>query len=230
MYLGYFYAVRGAVKQQERLDVLASNLANASTPGFKQEKVCFEDYLLPYVKTDYSQGPVRQTERSLDLALQGPGFLKIMTPNGPAYTRDGSLRIDSQGNLLTKEGHKVLGEGGAIQVGEDRENITIDSKGNISAGENQVGALSPVELVDMTHLKSAGGSVLVWTGPGQPEEVQALEVEVLQGHLEQPNLSLVKEMASMIESHRAFEAYMKTIQSFAEVDSKAATQVGRLRS
>ncbi|MBW1714057.1 MAG: flagellar hook-basal body protein [Deltaproteobacteria bacterium] len=230
MYLGYFYAVRGAVKQQERLDVLASNLANASTPGFKQDKVCFEDYLLAQVKTDFSQGAVRQTERPLDLALQGPGFLKIMTPNGPAYTRDGSLRIDSQGNLLTNEGHPVLGEGGAIQVGEERENITIDSKGNISAGENQVGALSLVELVDKTHLKREGGSVLAWTGPGQPEEVQALEVEVLQGHLEQPNVNLVREMASMIESHRAFEAYIKTIQSFAEMDSKAATQVGRLRS
>ena len=228
MNVGYFYAVRGAIKQNQRMDSISNNLANVSTTGFKQDRVSFEDYIINSVETDFSQGALKATERDLDVALQGKGFFKVQTPNGPAYTRNGTFHIDAQGNLVNGQGYQILGEGGPIQLGERTGPIAIDSKGNISSGQEELGRLSVVDLADTTDLKGEDGSLLVWTGPGEPVEAAALDVEVVQGHLEQSNVSVVFEMANMIESHRAFESYIKAIQSFSEVDQKAATQVGRL--
>ena len=228
MNIGYFYAVRGAIKQNQRMDSISNNLANVNTAGFKQDKVSFEDYIINSVRTDFSQGALRATGRELDVALQGQGFFKIQTPNGPAYTRNGTFHIDAQGNLVNGQGYQVLGEGGPVQLGELTGPLTVDSKGNITSGQEDLAVLALVELADTTHLKGEEGGLLVWNGPGEPAEAAALDVEVVQGHLEQSNVSVVYEMANMIESHRSFEAYIKAIQSFAEVDQKAAAQVGRL--
>ncbi len=229
MYVGYFYAVRGAIKQQQRLDTLANNLANVSTPGFKQNRQTFEDYLINEVTTDFTQGALRETKRELDVALQGNGFFKVMTPNGPAYTRNGAFNRGPNGTLVTGEGYQVMGEGGPINLGPGRGPIVIDSTGNISRGGEVIDSLAVVEFEEKTFLKPGGGSILIWTGPGQPKEVPAVDVAVAQGHLEQSNVSVVKEMVRMIDSHRAFEAYTKAIKSFHDIDTKAVNQVGRLR-
>ncbi len=230
MYVGYFYAVRGAMGQAQRMDIISSNMANASTPGFKKDRTTFEDYLIEIVKADQAQGPIRQTDRDLDVALKGPGYIKVQTPTGVAYTRDGSFHIDRAGNLLTAEGHPVLGDGGPINLGEETsEPITINSRGGIMRGQEQIATLALVDLKDKTYLQNQGGSLVVWAGAGQPEEVQALETEVLQDHLEMANVHVVSEMVDMIDAYRSFESYIKAIQSFHEIDTKAVNQVGRLR-
>ena len=228
MEVGYFYAVRGAIKQDQRMDSISNNLANVNTVGFKQDKVSFEDYIINSVQTDFTQGPLKVTDNELDVALQGKGFFKVQTPNGVAYTRNGSFTMDNQGNLVDSQGNQVLGEGGPIQIGEVTTPISIDSKGNITSGANELGALSVVELADTSYLQGEGGSLLVWTGADAPVEAAALDMKVVQGHLEQSNVSVVYEMTNMIESHRAFESFIKTIQSINSLDQKAASQVGRL--
>ncbi len=228
MEVGYFYAVRGAIKQNQRMDSISNNLANANTVGFKQDKVSFEDYIINSVQTDFSQGPLKVTGRDLDVALQGKGFFKIQTANGTAYTRNGTFNLDDQGNLVDGQGNQVMGDGGPIQLGEITGPISIDSKGNISSGDNELGSLSLVELEDTAPLKGEGDSLLFWTGSENPVEAAALDVRVVQGHLEQSNVSVIYEMTNMIESHRAFESYIKTIQNLSDMDQKAANQVGRL--
>jgi len=230
MNVGYFYAVRGAIKQDQRMDCISNNLANANTTGFKQDKIDFEDFLINSNKSDFSQGPVKLTERELDVALQGPGFFKVQTPNGIGYTRDGSFHLDDQGNLVNGQGYPVLGEGGQIKVGQVRGPIVIDSKGNIRAGESELGRLAMVDLEDKSQLKSDGACIYVWDGQGQAQEVEALDCETVQGHLEESNVKVVLEMANMIECSRAFEAHLKAIQSMYEIDQKAAASVGRLRA
>lgn len=229
MNVGYFYAVRGAVKQEQRMGTISHNLANVNTTGFKQDKVRFSDFIINAVGTDFSQGPLRLTDRQLDVALQGEGFLKVQTPNGTGYTRDGSFHRDAQGNLLTGNGYQVMGTDGPISLGDTTGPVVIDSKGNISSGGEVLGKLALVDLADREELRAEGDNVYVWKGAGQPQEAEALDLEVIQGHLEQANVKLVREMAGMIESQRAFESYIKSIQSFAEIDSLASNQVGRLR-
>jgi len=229
VYVGYFYAVRGAIGQQLSMDILSHNLANASSPGFKIDRASFEDYLIPKVETDYSQGPLHRTERDLDVALRGPGFLKVLTPEGQAYTRDGSFHIDQDGNLITGEGYRVLGQGGPISLGTDPGAINIDSTGNIRRGQVDIDRLALVELADMTHCHADGGNVIKWKGPGNPQEIPTYDTEVVQGSLEMPNLSVVEGMAGMVEINRAYEAFIKAIQAFHDVDTKAANQVGRLK-
>jgi flagellar basal-body rod protein FlgF len=230
MNVGYFYAIRGAIKQDQRMDCIANNLANANTTGFKQDKVDFEDFLINSNKPDFTQGAVRQTDRELDVAIQGPGFFKVQTPDGVAYTRDGSFHLDDQGNLVTGQGYPVLGDGGQIKVGQGAGPIVIDSKGNVRAGESELGRLAVVDLESKDNLKGEGGSLYVWDGQGQAQEVEALDCETVQGHLEQSNVKVVVEMANMIECSRAFEAHLKAIQSMFEIDQKAAASVGRLRA
>ncbi|MEW5726162.1 MAG: flagellar hook-basal body complex protein, partial [Thermodesulfobacteriota bacterium] len=162
VYVGYFYAVRGAMGQEQRLDALAANLANANTPGFKQGKIAFEDYLILTQRNDYSQGAVRQTERDLDLAIQGPGFFKVLTPRGEAYTRNGTFRTDREGNLLTGEGHRVLGLKGPINVGTGKEPVLVDNQGTVFKGQVEIDRLRVVDLPDKTNLQHQGGSLLVW--------------------------------------------------------------------
>ena len=229
MEVGYFYAVRGALRQQERLDIISNNLANASNPGFKKDQVQFQDYLIGAVSKDFSQGPIRRTDRDLDVALQGAGFLKVLTPTGEAYTRDGSLHLDQTGNLITSEGYQVLGGGGPVNVGVEQGPIFIDSNGNIQRGENTIATLDLVDLADKSGLMAEGGNILRWQGTARPEEVMALDTEVIQGSLEMPNVSVVQEMVNLIDAHRTFESHIKAIQSFHEIDAKATNQVGRLR-
>lgn len=229
MEVGYFYSVRGALGQQERLDIISNNLANASNPGFKKDLVKFEDYLIESVSKDFSQGPINQTDRDLDVALQGPGFLKVLTPTGEAYTRDGALHLDQTGNLITSEGYQVLGGGGPINLGVEPGPIFIDRNGNIQRGESTIGSLDVVDLADKSGLIAEGSNLLRWRGKAGPEEVMALDTEVIQGSLEMPNVSVVEEMVNLIDAHRAFESHLKAIQSFHEMDTKATNQVGRLK-
>lgn len=230
MNVGYFYAVRGAIKQNQRMDCISNNLANANTTGFKQDKVDFEDFLINSNKSDFTQGPVKLTDRELDVALQGEGFFKVMTPNGVGYSRDGCFHLDNEGNLVNGLGYPVLGEGGQIKVGQVAGPIVIDTKGNIRAGEAELGRLAIVDLKEKNQLKGEGACIFVWNGQGQAEEVEALDCETVQGHLEQSNVKVVVEMANMIECSRAFESHLKAIQSMHEIDQKAASSVGRLRA
>jgi flagellar basal-body rod protein FlgF len=225
--LGLYHAVRGAFVQELRLEVIANNLANTTTAGFKHDRLIFDDVLARRTQTSFRQGVIHPTDNDLDLAINGDGFFKIKTAQGVAYTRAGHFILDRQGQLVTTDGHQVLGDRGPITVTGTQHQIHVDQAGNIYDRGEKVDTIALVDFADKTQLKKMGQTM--FTAPAASEKkVPEDKRDVSQGALEMSNLSPVYEMIKMIETHRTFESYTKIIQTMAEMDQKSANQVGRL--
>ncbi len=224
------------VAQLDRNNVVANNLANANTAGFKRE-VAFAEYLEAKgqrtagirVETDYSQGSIHETGNPLDLALSGSGFFSIETAAGTAYTRDGHFSQDPEGYLITAAGQHVLGAGGWIQLTDGRNqagDVRIGTAGEVIVNDEYQDRL---KIVDFTHpedLKKLGGNLLA----GNPGHAETVEFpRVLQGQIEASNVQAVDEMISLIELQRQFESTQKAIRSLDEALGRAAGEVGRYR-
>ena len=263
---GLFAAVNGALRTEMRLDVLANNLANANTTGFKEGEITFDSYMtkpgveqfplpgdsfmglrgpgdIPFpfsspatnaysvtypradgTHTNLSQGPVKKTDNPLDLALDGGGFFVLDTPDGRRYTRDGSFAINDQGELVSRNGFKVMGAGGSsLTIGTER--VEIGPDGTIANSAGQVGRVLRVGL-PVAGLERAGGN-LYKAPAGQEINMDNAGGGILQGFLEQSNANVVRGMTQMIEANRAFETYMQMIKALDGLDGQAV-QIGRL--
>lgn len=241
-----FSAASGATYHEKRLDILANNLSNINTAGYKQDKLIFripeeagegtEDpkggislYSCPPLPTgtsiDFSQGDLKHTENLLDLALDGSGFFCIETPDGTQYTRKGSFTLNPDGVLVTKEGHPVLGDAGTIKIsGQD---VRIDENGNVYADGEHVGAIRIVNILNLHNLRKVGDTMFA------PTEVAAKEVRnqdaiVKQGFLETSNVNGVRAMTEMIDVMRGYESYQKVIQFLDDVTRRSIADVGKL--
>ena len=238
-----YAASAGAFKNQQKLDVLANNLANINTPGFKQDKLVFRvpvgaekegdshtDHLQgPSAAmargawTDFSQGILKHTGNPLDLGLDGEGFFCIQTPGGTRYTRNGSFAINGDGVLATKDGHPVLGTGGEIKI--DGGHVNVDEEGNVSVDGSQVGTLKVVSVPQPASLKKMGNCL--FASPGGDEK-EAQGVKIRGGYIETSNVNGIKVMTEMIEISRSYESYQKTIQFLNDATKKSISEVGRL--
>ncbi len=241
---GMIEAVRGCLKEQVRIDVIANNLANASVPGFKKDRVSFQNMLLQQtasntgapkqstnsplvnIKTDMSEGDIRFTGNMLDVAINGKGFFKIMTPDGIRYTRKGNFALDAQGNLITADGYQVLGKGGAINL-LDKE-VEIDDRGRVIAEGAEIGQLDVVSFADEEGLTKIGDAMFA-KGPNMTEEPLPATTTIRQGYLEGSNVNIAQEMVEMIQSLRAFESYQRAIKVLDHLDNKVTNEVGRVR-
>jgi len=233
----------GAFNNQQRLDVLANNLANINTPGFKQDRLVFRvpvekegdshtDYLqgpsspMPSgARTDFSQGILRHTDNALDLALDGTGFFCIKTPGGTHYTRNGSFAINEDGVLATREGLPVLGKGGEIKI--NGSNVHVDEGGKVSVDGSEVGTLKVVTVSQPESLKKMGNTLFAPGGSGVAEE-KAEGFKVRQGYLETSNVNGIRVMTEMIDISRGYESYQKVIQFLNDAARKSIDGVGRL--
>ncbi|MBR9985561.1 MAG: flagellar basal-body rod protein FlgF [Desulfosarcina sp.] len=243
---GMYLAAAGALVQQLRLEVLANNVANISTIGYKGDRSIFQipqetepqtfetsiegvQPLSPYAPpfatvVDFSQGAIRQTGNPLDVAINGSGFFSIQTPEGLQYTRQGNFTLDSNGVLVTPDGYPVLGEGGEITLEEG--SVAIDLQGGVYLDGDEVGRLQIIDISNSETLKKAGNGRFV----GSEETISAELPEsttLSQGYLEAANVNPVRAMTEMIETSRAFEAYQKVIQSADEATSKSINDVGK---
>lgn len=243
---GMYLAASGAMVQQLRLEMLANNVANINTIGYKGEKSVFRvdvqdgvpagpegssevqplsPYAPPfYAVVDFSQGAIRQTGNPLDVAINGDGFFSIQTPEGLQYTRQGSFTLDPNGVLVTPDGFPVLGEGGPITI--EAGSLEIDMQGNVLLDGDAVDQLQLTAFDDLGVLKKAGNGRFVVTDQniqGQTPE----NTTVSQGYLETANVNPVQAMTEMIETSRAFEAYQKVIQSVDEATSKSINDIGK---
>jgi flagellar basal-body rod protein FlgG len=241
-----YLAAAGALVQQMRLEMLANNVANINTIGFKGEKPVFrvpEDAanqailnnpegvqpLSPYAPpfsavVDFSQGAVRQTGNPLDVAINGDGFFSVQTPDGIQYTRQGSFTLDPDGVLVTPDGYPVLGDGGELSLEEGT--VAIDQEGGVYVDGDEVGRLQITDFVNPNSLIQAGNGRFIASDTailGQRPETTTLS----QGYLETANVNPVQAMTEMIETSRAFEAYQKVIQSVDEATSKSINDVGK---
>lgn len=212
----------------DQQDVIANNLANASTPGFKRSSAGFSAILTetktltnpttplaPSVRsviptlvihTDTRPGMATDTGVPTNLAIDGEGSFVVSTPTGEQLTRRGSFTLNETGQLITNDGYQVLGEGGPIQVsGTD---WTVDAGGNISVGGAVVGKLR-----------------IAPTSSGEQGSFQP--GHVIQGSLEASNVNVVEEMVSMITGLRAYEANQKVVQAIDQTLDKVINQMGR---
>ena len=142
---GLYGTVRGCNLQEARLDVIANNLANLGTPGFKRDMICFDQALEMHTRHDFSQGNSRHTANPLDLALQGEGYFRVNTASGIRYTRNGKFSLNANQQLVTSNGDPLMGRNGPIYIqGTD---IVIDTRGNIIRLLFMILPLSPAQPV-----------------------------------------------------------------------------------
>lgn len=177
-------------------------------------------------KTDFSPGAIKKTGNPLDVAIVGDGFFSVETPQGVMYSRNGSLTISSNGDLVTQDGLPVLGQNGKISL--EGDDISIGTDGTVLVDGNEVGKLKIVNFPRPYPLKKVGGSLFSLTTSGENGKVNT-DVNVKQGFLELSNVNVVKEMVMMVEVNRAYQAYQKVIQGvFDTITRKAVNEVGRL--
>ncbi len=237
---GIFSAVSGSMAAQTRLDALANNIANASTAGFKAERVLQRaeragDVAPPptavptpvtreHVETDFSQGPINRSGNPLDVAIAGDGFFVVKTERGERLTRGGDFTLDSAGYLATSDGSRVQGTSGDISV--PAGDIAIGSDGSVRAGEQRVGQLRLVNVEDPSQLVRESGTRFA-AGSQTPTDVAPGSVHVIQGATEGANLAPVAGLVALIETVRGFETYMRAAERLDQVTSKAINEVGR---
>lgn len=234
-----YIAVSAQRALQQRLDTLANNVSNATTPGFRAEEVRFETILSKSVDNSlhYASpgqnfisrraGAMTHTGNPLDIAVSGNAWMAVNTPAGQAYTRDGRLKITATGELQTTAGMPVLDLGGTpIQINQNAGPIIISREGEIFQGEKLISAIGLFELPANAKLDRAAGSAVTSSLPAQPV-TDRTKIDVMQGHLEQSNVNPVMEMARLIEVSRGFEAVSQTL---ADLDSSLKNAVRSLGS
>lgn len=213
----YFTAV-GSQQEQTQLDIIANNLANSNSPGYKKDTLTFNSVLGEVFHTDMSQGPITDTGDKLDVALSGSGFLSVQTNTGTLYTRAGNLAVNSSNQLVTQDGWPVLGKGGAPITINDVTALRITRDGQVFDGNDQSNKLQLSDFPPNSLQKVQGGYFQPVDANTQP--AQATGCTVHQGALEGANLNPVEEMARMIQDTRDFETYQKTMKSGYNLDTE----------
>lgn len=183
--------------------------------------------------TDFSQGSLTPTGNSLDVAIDGDGFFEVVTPQGIVMTRKGNFSIDGNGTLVTGEGLPVLttDEGGAdpagriIQLQPNAGNVQIAEDGSVFQGEELLGRLSVIRVIDQSTLQKTGNSSYKFRENANPEVAVIDSPKLRQGYLEGSNVNIVQEMTDMIAASRAFETNQKAIQAYDSIADKLVNQV-----
>lgn len=230
---------------RRELDIIANNIANADTNGFKVESLMTKtDPKAPAmtlggprpvkfvaadgVARDFGQGALRRTEAPLDLAIEGQGFFRVTTPGGERYTRDGHFRTDDRGRLVTQAGAPVMDEGGSeITLEPDKGQVSIAADGTVTQGRDRMGKVGVVQFASLATLEKTGDNLLQNTSNQQP--VPAADARVRQGMLEGSNVQPIQEITRMIEVSRAYEQMTKMMDSNADLSRRAVERMGRVQ-
>ena len=173
--------------------------------------------------TDFSPGTIRETGNAFDLALEGDGFFTVETPQGPAYTRQGTFAIDGQGILVTQNGLTVQGETGPLQVGDGQ--VAIDATGVVRVNEVVRGRLKLVNFAQPQALEKLGAT-LFRAGPDLSEEAPN-NLVVHQGAVESSNSHAIRLLGETIQASRAYQAYQKVIQAFDDIAGRAVNDLAQ---
>ncbi len=199
---------------------ITQNLANASTPGFKRQLSGFVSEfgdgganISAAQNSDFTQGSLKQTQRALDLAINGDGFFVVETPKGPLYTRYGSFQLNAQRQLVDSVGRTVSGQSGPITFPPDAaaDSIQISRQGVISAAGSNIGRLKIVDFEDPHRLTHAGGTH--FEAPGDIEPRNATSSTIQQGFVESSNVNIARELVDLITVSRMYQANVKCIST-----------------
>jgi flagellar basal-body rod protein FlgF len=224
------------------LDVIANNMANVSTNGYKARQSRFREFLMPGASADafrrgdrgvsfvaetgtaldITSGAIERTGNALDAAIKGDGFFVVQTPGGERYTRNGAFTLSPQGQLVTSDGHAVMGESGPIAFSPQESAIEIGADGTVSSTQGQRGKLRLVRFADSQGLRSEGSNVFSSTAPAQAAGTAA---QVQSGSLERSNVKPVVEMSRLIDVNRSYTSISSMLT---RMDELRRTAISRL--
>ncbi len=254
---GIYTITAGALATEKRFQIVSNNLANVNTNGFKQQRITFSSMLpldktendypenikkgvfntFPYsdiTKTDFSQGATKYTGNTFDFAISGKGFFMVKDANGNIYfTRDGNFKVNQNGYLVTLDGEQVLDDSqNPIQLDiTNAKFINVDENGYIYINDEVSGKIGVWDLNDYSVLLRFGYNKFKINPKIKPKPTPFLskDYKLLQGYLEGSNVNLVKEMVSLIEVQRHYQADQKVITTIDnQLDNKAINDVGRI--
>jgi flagellar basal-body rod protein FlgF len=229
---------------RRELDVVANNIANADTNGFKVEQLLVGSevgerarnaFVRPGVSfvldngvgRDFSAGALSQTGRSLDFAIEGDGaFFKVQDGNGEAYTRDGAFTLDPTGRLTTKQGQAVLGEAGEIVLDTTLGEISVGADGTITQDDQVVGRLAVVRFESLGALEKGGDGL--YRNASNAAATEAPEAQIRQGMLEGSNVNPILEITNLIEIQRAYESVTRMIENTNDLSRRSVERLGRV--
>jgi len=233
---------------ERQMDVVANNVANVNTNGYKADKSLFQEYLktgahednfigrdraVSYVLDngtfkDFAQGPTEPTKNPLDVAIDGAGFLVVQTAAGERYTRDGGLQINNQGQLVTAAGDIVLGNSGPIVFQQTDHDVSIAADGNVTVQEGTSrtdavrGKLRMVSFANAQQLLKEGTNLYsAGNAVAQPDTASKLQ----QGFIEKSNVNSVTEMSRMIEVTRTYTQIATLLQQQSDLHKTAIQQL-----
>lgn len=248
-----YIAAAGALASEKRLQLIANNLANVNTVGYKMDCGRFKminpsdlpaqtasnpadlaasrahlfwNTFSSY--TDHSNGALQQTDNDFDLAIVGKGFFCVQGPDGEHYTRKGDFSLNADGVLVTRNGWPVLGTSGEIKIDSTANphryaKFAVDDQGNVSVDGKSVDSLRIVDFADQKRLTKMGDTLFKATGVA----ANAVEdVRISQGFIETSNVDSVRMMTEMIEVLRGYESYQKVIQNADETYSQVIEKIG----
>jgi flagellar basal-body rod protein FlgF len=233
---------------RREMEVVANNVANMNTTGFKADAAVFEEHLMPVASADQfarpdrrlsyvidrstwhdmSQGQVQQTGNPLDVAIDGSAFMVVQTPRGERYTRNGALQINAAGQLVTSEGFQVLGDSGPIQFQTNDKDVLIARDGLISVPEGTRGKLRLVKFDDAQRLTKDAGSTFAAPQGVAPQQVTPEERHIMQGSLERSNVRSVVAMTRMIEVNRAYSSVATMLQTQGDMRKSAVEKLAEV--
>jgi flagellar basal-body rod protein FlgF len=227
------------------MEIVANNVANVSTAGFKRENPLFEEVLADIqtddrfggprqvafvrdwgVLRDLSAGPLEQTGGALDVAVDGGAYFAVQTAQGERFTRDGQFKLDVNGRLITVAGDAVLGEGGEIVLPANAKDVKISADGTISTSEGQAGRIRLAAFENQRKLRKDGGNLYVSDEPALP----AQNARVVQGFVERSNVQGVAEITRMIEISRAYSAVSESLSQTEETLKRAVSKLGEVKA
>ncbi|KAB2925968.1 MAG: flagellar basal-body rod protein FlgF [Bacteroidetes bacterium] len=247
MIKGIFASGSGMQPRLMRLDVIANNIANADTTGYKKDSIFVQILKNAGIAqstgqgelagldvkefTDFTEGSMRPTGNAFDLAVQGEGFFVVDTPEGVRYTRNGNFRIAETGELVNAGGNTVLGSGGPIIIPNAEKlqtgDLTITKGGEIFLGPTQLGKIRLVTFRDTQSLLKVEGTL--FTSEQTPVEIGASDEKttIRQGYLEESNVEALQEMVQLVELTRGFETDQRTMR-YQDSTLEKAMDVGRV--
>ena len=230
---------------RREMDIIANNIANIDTNGFKVESLMQKtDPAAPAatmggprpvkfvaadgVARDFGQGVLVKTGAPLDMAIEGQGFFQVQGPDGPRFTRDGRFTTNPAGQLVTQGGLAVLDEGGGeITIDTEKGEIAISSDGSMSQGNERVGKVGMFRFANAGALEKAGDNL--YRNASNLAAEKAEEARLRQGHLESSNVKPVLEITRMVEVSRAYEQTAKMMDAEADLSRRAVDRLGRVQ-
>jgi flagellar basal-body rod protein FlgF len=245
MNVSLYQAAAGMNANARWQEVIAENLAGSAIPGARKQDISFSavsaglapgiaglnggGFVMPTstASVNFQQGMLRPSGLPTDMAIEGSGFFEVQLPNGShAFTRDGELQLNAQGQLVTKQGYLVLTDNGPLQLDPANSTpISVAASGEVSQGGAVKGRIRLVEFGQPNLLKAIGNSCFIATNP-RSQALAAQSSQLRQGFLEGANTSPTTEMASLITSMRMFEANQKVMQMQDDRMGRVITDLG----